>query len=101
MTKILYSPGYGSDFGHGHPKEREIRTYQPLIDYVESQDGEASLDQDHPLLLQMVKDLELGPHFYLSLVTYLEVASVGEPSYVHEYDGFETVQLVRDLVVFE
>ena len=107
MTKILISPGYGAGWSTWSDKEHEkfALTYQPLIDYLEANDGDNDSAEFGALVDQFIKDLkaEFGEDasFYTGGARDLCVVDVDGPFSVREYDGFESITTSNDFISME
>ena len=92
--KILVSYGYGTGWGYN---DQRIAEYQPIIDYIENgRDRDYALTDNHPLIRQMVSDLNLE-YFYTGGRKGLEVRETTPPYYLNEYDGAEMPVEFSDL----
>jgi len=91
--KILVSYGYGAGWGYN---DQRIAEYQPIIDYLENGGDRNDLTEAHPIIRQMVSDLNLGS-FYTGGREGLEVREVTPPYYLDEYDGAERPVEFSDL----
>lgn len=104
MIKVLVSTGYGAGWSTwASSKQKEIATYQPIIDFIENggdpselhvpydfQKKETEQPPQHPLVQQMIDELELED-FYTGGASRLKVRYCYGPFFVREYDGHETL----------
>ena len=106
MTKILVSYGFGAGWATwaAGEKQRAIAEYKPIIEFLEAggdggdlESGKVEVEGElhHPLVAQMMKDLELD-HFYAGGGTGLTVETVHGAYRIDEYDGSESVTTARD-----
>ena len=100
MSVILVSPGFGAGWSTwaGSDKKKEIAEYQPIINFIQEGGNPADLErggEDHPLIQQMIKDLDLGS-FYTGGASDLELQYVDGPYCIEEYDGSESVRTEAD-----
>ena len=99
MRKILYSPGYGAGWT-SWCSDKEVKKlmidYPPIIEALEKKE---ELDENHPAVLQMVKDIQnkFGEEKipYLGGVSDLTIKEVPDEALVRitEYDGYESVEI--------
>lgn len=113
MRKILYSPGYGAGWTswNNHEVAKIMISYQPIIDALEK--GESLLigsayslnlkdeQKYHPAVLQLIKECEgkfNGRHVCVLGAGELKIKVVedGQRVRIHEYDGYESVELEGD-----
>lgn len=96
MKKILVSPGYGAGWSTWNDKFKEVAEYEPIIKFLEDGgDRNDLLDAEHPLIQQMIKDLDLSG-FCTAGADQLQVESVDGPYRIDVYDGYEMVQTSID-----
>lgn len=114
--KILISPGYGAGWTTWTNLSREAKLfmleYKPIIDFLEAggdayelqvgrqYDNDGAPTDGHPLLMKFVQDFrERFPEEdvpYLGGADQLIVETVGGPVRLKEYDGFESIDRIRD-----
>lgn len=96
MKKILISGGFGagwSTWTYGGKEEEEFALfYQPLIDFLESDDHNNTA-KFKEVLAQFSTDYEekFGKTPYIGGADGLYVAEVDGPFRIHEYDGAESL----------
>lgn len=90
--KVLVSPGFGAGWSSwaGESEAQEIAEYAPIIDFIEAGGNPADLNDDHPLIVRMMKDLGLD-YFYTGGVEQLQVQTVTGRYRIDEYDGSEYI----------
>ena len=96
--KILISPGFGAGWSTWSNGERAKfgRTYQPIIDWLESHPGtqfegpeaDALLEQFHR---DVTEKFPGDDYFYIGGANDLTVVDVEPPFQIHEYDGHESI----------
>lgn len=100
MVKILISPGFGAGWSSwvnkANDKAKAVAEYQPIIEFIENGGDPSELNNHHPLVIQMMKDLKLD-YFYAGGAGELEVRETSEPYKIDEYDGSEYLVTVEDL----
>lgn len=97
MKKVLISPGYGAGWSSWNSPDvgKFMAEYQPIIEAVER--GEV-LTENSEVVQKMVKEIEEKfneDYVCLLGIKSLVVEEVVGSYRVHEYDGFESIQ-VRD-----
>ena len=99
MTKILVSKGWGAGWStwNDSDKRKEMAEYQPIIDFIEAGNDPALLKEDHPLVQQMITDLDIKGGIYDGGASNLCVEEVSGPYRIDEYDGNEYVTTYNDL----
>ena len=100
MTKILVSYGWGAGWSTWADKSKEVAEYLPIIEFLESggdrmelatRDSGCEPEVYHPLVKQMISDLDLGDYFYTGGADGLTVETVDGAYRIDEYDGNESV----------
>lgn len=94
MTEVLISPDYGAGWSTwADNKNKEIAEYKPIIEFIKA--GNRFTSDKHPLIDQMVKELDLK-YFYAGGYEFLEVVEVNGPYRIEEYDGSESIRTMED-----
>ena len=90
--KVLLSKGYGAGWSSwAENKNKEIATYQPIIDFLEK-GGDPSDIKKNGLIKKMIEELELDC-FYSDGAEQLTVEEIPDgPFRVIDYDGSESVE---------
>jgi len=93
QVAVLYSPGYGAGWSSGlHMEEKEFALFDAgLVQFV--------LDGTDVRVVEAYIEDKLGDaYFYMGgWPLEIEWLAPGTQFTIHEYDGNETVQLIRDL----
>lgn len=90
--KVLISEGFGAGWATWNDKSKQVAEYAPIIEYLENGGDRNLLDDDHPLILQMIEELELSPNsFYTGGRDGLVVVETGDQYAINEYDGYESL----------
>lgn len=109
MTKILVSEGFGAGWATWNDKSKEVAEYEPIIKFIEDGGDPSDLDTNsyrisgddketyHPLVAQMLVDLDLGDYFYTGGAGGLTVVEVDGAYRIDEYDGYESVKTAADM----
>ena len=93
---VVYSPGYGAGWSSWNAKIAESLMFDKKI-------AIAVLDGDYKKVKQIALDID--PNAYLSeaAIEDLRVAwlEIGEKFFIKEYDGWETIVLMKNFKTFE
>ena len=102
MTKVLVSRGFGAGWATWSDKPKEVAEYLPIIEFIEAggnpDDLESTDHNDagdviyHPLVQQMLVDLELGDYFYTGGAGGLTVQETDGRYRINDYDGNESLE---------
>ena len=96
MKKVLVSYGFGAGWATWSDKPQKVAEYGPIIKFLERGGNPNALDDEHPLVKQMMEDLGLDS-FYTGGAEGLEIETVDGPYRIDEYDGAERLTTVEDL----
>lgn len=95
MKKVVYSIGWGAGWSTWSDKPKEVAEYLPVIEFLQNGGLADDLDDEHPIIVKMKKDLDL-PHFYTGGRDGLNIASVDGDYRISEHDGSETIETRAD-----
>ena len=98
MRKAVISRNFGAGWSTwaDDNKAQQVAEYKPIIEYIENGGDPSALDTDHPLIVQMMKDLEIS-YFYCGGALDLKVIEVTPPYRIMEFDGAEYIIIIDDL----